>query len=77
MLDEAEQARQTLCQAAENEITAETEAQLAKMRERADELLRRGASEAEAEAAEMRKAAESGLSDAVKLVVWGIVAKCQ
>ena len=69
VLDEAEEARQTLCNAAEAETTADTEAQLAQMRERADQLLQRSADEAQAEAKEMQKAAESGMSDAVKLVV--------
>lgn len=77
VLDEAERARQTLCEAAEAESVRETEDQLEQMRTRADQLLARSAEEAEAEAEVMRQASEAAMADAVKLVVWGILAKCQ
>ncbi|MBR7185028.1 MAG: hypothetical protein IKD37_05395 [Clostridia bacterium] len=77
LLDEAERRSRLLCIRAEEEATAETDAQLALLRERADNLLARSTAAAEEEAEQLRKAVRGRMPDAVKLVVWGIMAKCQ
>ncbi len=77
MLDEAERTRASLVSRAEREAEAETDAQLRQLRERADALVARSAAEAEAAADMLREEARRNMSEAVKLVIWGIVAKCQ
>ena len=77
LLDEAERRSRALCAKAEEEATAETEAQLGQLRQRAAMLLERSAGEAEAEADRVREEARRHMSEAVKLIVWGIMAKCQ
>lgn len=77
VLDEAERRRKALCTEAEQETEAETGEQLRQLRERAEMLLERSAAEAETEAEAIRKAARQKMPDAVKLIVWGIMAKWQ
>lgn len=77
LLDEAERRSRVLCAKAEEEAAAETEAQLGQLRQRAAMLLERSADEAEAEADRLRDEAHRHMPEAVKLIVWGIMAKCQ
>lgn len=77
VLDEAERHRKEICVEAEQTAEAETNAQLGQMRERAERLLERSAAEADSEAEAARKAARQKMPDAVKLIVWGIMAKWQ
>ena len=77
LLDEAEQTRRALCAQAEAEATSETNEQLRQLRERADMLLARSAAEADAAADGLRADAQRKMPDAVKLIIWGIMAKCQ
>lgn len=77
LLDEAERRSRVLCARTEEEATAETEAQLGQLRQRAAMLLERSADEAEAEADRLRADARKRMPEAVKLIVWGIMAKCQ
>ena len=55
----------------------EYEKKLAEIREGAQQLERRKRAEAQAEATEMLKQAQIRMDRAVKLIVWGIVEKCQ
>ena len=77
LLDEAERRSRALCARAEEEATAETDEQLRQLRARAEMLLERSAADAEDEAERLRTEARKRMPDAVKLIVWGIMAKCQ
>ena len=77
LTDEAERRRRAYVAEAEQTAEQETSAQLAQLRERAEMLIARSSAEAENAADALRAEARGNMPEAVKLIVWGIVAKCQ
>lgn len=73
----AESVGQLLCREAEAEAIQSNEEKLRLTREKADELLARSRREAEAQAKLLMKAGEPYLQDAVKMIVGGVLEKCQ
>ncbi len=75
--DEAERRRHAYVSSAEQMAESETRAQLGQLRERAEMLVARSRADADAAADTLRDEARKNMPEAVKLIVWGIVAKCQ
>lgn len=73
----AESVGKLLCRQAETQTIQSNEEKLRLTREKADELLARSRREAEAQAKLLMKAGEPYLQDAVKMIVGGIIEKCQ
>lgn len=65
------------CTDVERETEAEYTARLADMRQRALELEAKKYAEAEAEAAALEAAAREKIEEAINLIVWEIVERCQ
>lgn len=65
------------CEATEAELSAEYAEELKDISARAEELIARKLTEAEQEAEELAARARERMEEAVRLIVWGIVEKCQ
>ncbi len=65
------------CEEEERATRAEYAAKLDEIKRRAAALTARRRAEAEAEAKALSEAAEARMEEAVKLIVWGIIEKCQ
>ncbi len=65
------------CNKAEEEARAEYESELSVVRARTARLSAKKKKEAEAEAEALTEAAKEHMEEAVKLIVWGIIEKCQ
>ena len=62
---------------AERAARAENEERLAAIRQKTAQIMEKKRAEAEAEAKELIADAETRLPEAIRLIVWGIVEKCQ
>lgn len=65
------------CNKAAEEAKAEYESELSVVRARTARLSAKKKKEAEAEAEALTRAAREHMEEAVKLIVWGIIEKCQ
>lgn len=65
------------CAEVERETEAEYAAQLEEIRRRAFALEEKKCAEAEAEAAKLESAARERIDEAIKMIVWEIVERCQ
>ena len=65
------------CEATEAELTAEYAEELEDIRARTEALIAHKLTEAEAEAERLTARARERMEEAVRLIVWGIVDKCQ
>lgn len=77
VLDDAERRGQMIRDAAARDAESETGEQLCRLRDRAENLLTRHRAEAEDETDRLREDVRQRMPDAVKMIVWGIMAKCQ
>ncbi len=65
------------CDKATEEASLEYESELSVVRARTARLVAKKKKESEAEAAALTAAAREHIEEAVKLIVWGIIEKCQ
>lgn len=65
------------CEATEAELTAEYAEELKAIEARAEALIAKRQTEAEQEAEALAERARARMDKAVRLIVWGIVEKCQ
>ena len=77
MRSKIEQEGAAHCASTEAELQAEYADELTHVGERAEALIARKLTEAKAEAEALAEQARAHMDEAVKLIIWGIVEKCQ
>ncbi len=77
MISEAEKRGAELCRTTESCTSQELRAMLGQIRQRSDDVIEKSRAEAQKEARAMEMTAKLHMNMAVKLIVWGIVEKCQ
>lgn len=77
MTAEAEKRGKSLCETTERNTSAELKAMLEQIRTKSDELLEKSRADAQKDARAVEMSAKLHMNMAVKLIVWGIIEKCQ